>query len=150
ERIARLREKLSIAPGDRVISTVGHVRRIKGFDVLIRAAIAVHQKDPQALFLIAGENHEPKHYAELEALLAETGNKARVRLVGNVDDVPAFLGLSDIFCLPSRSEGLSNALLEAMACGLPSVATRVGGNPELIEDGRNGYLVESEDSGRMA
>jgi glycosyltransferase involved in cell wall biosynthesis len=61
------------------------------------------------------------------------------------ENVWSLLKVCDVFCQPSRSEGMSNALLEAMACGLPCVATAVGGTPEVLEDGRTGYIVPSED-----
>ncbi len=64
--------------------------------------------------------------------------------------MPEVLSAFDVFILPSESEGMSNALLEAMAMELPSVATRVGGNPTVIEDGVSGFLVDSGDSGAMA
>ena len=78
------------------------------------------------------------------------GLGANFVFLGATEDVASLLRGSDVFCLPSRSEGLSNALLEAMACELPCVATRVGGNPEVVVDGKTGYLVESEDAGGMA
>jgi glycosyltransferase involved in cell wall biosynthesis len=70
-----------------------------------------------------------------------------VRLLGKLEneDVWPLLKLCDVFCQPSRSEGMSNALLEAMGCGLPCVATAVGGTPEVLEDGLTGYIVPSED-----
>lgn len=150
EKMLRLRETLGLADASHIITTLGHVRQIKGCDVLIHAAAEVCRLYPRALFLIAGENHEPPHYAELGNLIHTLGLSKNVRLLGGIKEVSELLKLSQIFCLPSRSEGLSNALLEAMAAGLPSVATRVGGNPELIEEGRTGYLVDSEDSGAMA
>jgi glycosyltransferase involved in cell wall biosynthesis len=73
-----------------------------------------------------------------------------VRFLGKTDQALALLKACDIFCLPSRSEGMSNALLEAMVCGRPSVATRVGGTPEVIEDGQNGFLVDNQDDATMA
>jgi glycosyltransferase involved in cell wall biosynthesis len=60
------------------------------------------------------------------------------------------LRASNVFCLPSRNEGFSNALIEAMGCGLPCVATRVGGNAEALEEGKSGYLVATEDADAMA
>ena len=72
------------------------------------------------------------------------------KLLGFVGDPVPLLKMSDAFCLLSRSEGFCNALLEAMACGVPSVVTRVGGNPEAINDGENGFLVPVEDDAAAA
>lgn len=150
EKVRRLHAMLNIEQDSHVITTLGHVRHIKGCDIFIRAAAEVCRLYPKSLFLIAGENHDPQHYAELRRLVQTLGLANNVRLLGSVEDVVELLSLSHVFCLPSRSEGLSNALLEAMAVGLPCIATRVGGNPELIEHGRNGYLVPAEDPGEMA
>jgi glycosyltransferase involved in cell wall biosynthesis len=70
--------------------------------------------------------------------------------MGSREDVLVLLKASDVFCLPSRSEGFSNALIEAMACGLPVVATNVGGNSEAVTDGVDGYLVAPESSVQIA
>jgi L-malate glycosyltransferase len=97
-------------------------------------------------FVIAGRILENDHYQALLASVAENCLEGRVQFLGGVDRVFDLLSASDVFFLPSRSEGMSNALLEAMACGLPAVASRVGGNPELIRDGVTGFLVPVEDA----
>ena len=146
---AELRESLA-AGGGPVVLTVGNIRRVKGFDVLIRAAARVVARYPAALFLIAGSVHEPDYERELLALIGQLGLERNVKFLGKTDQAPSLLKACDVFCLPSRSEGMSNALLEAMACGRPSVATRVGGNPVVLEDGRSGFLVENEDDAAVA
>ena len=73
-----------------------------------------------------------------------------IRFVGALHNPFPVLRASNVFCLPSRNEGFSNALLEAMGCGVPCVATRVGGNAEALTEGKNGFLVESEDATAMA
>lgn len=133
-----------------IITTVGHVRPVKGFDVFIKAAAVVCRSYPRAAFVIAGRINDTRHYAELVELAASLGVTENVHFIGNVECPGALLAASNVFCLLSRSEGLSNALLEAMAAGVPCVATRVGGNPELIEDAHTGYMVESEDAGAAA
>jgi glycosyltransferase involved in cell wall biosynthesis len=123
---------------------------VKGIDVFIRAAGRVRAEFPGALFLILGAPHDPATYAELCDLVKALGLEENVRFVADIEDVYPVLQQTDVFCMLSRSEGLSNALLEAMACGLPCVTTRVGGNPELIRDGVNGFLVESGDDAAAA
>ncbi len=144
------RKSLGVEHASHVILSVGNVRPVKGFDVLIRVAAIVCKQFPQAAFLIAGHFHDVPYSEELLALREELGLTNNVLFLGLRADVNTILPLGDVFCLPSRSEGLSNALLEAMAHSLPAVATRVGGNPEVVEDGQTGFLVESEDAQAMA
>ena len=148
--VSVLRASLGLSGASHLISTVAHIRQVKGLDILIRAAAKVCQQFPRAVFLIIGDIHERQYYDQLLELREslELGNN--VRFHGPAEDVFPLLKMSDIFCLASRSEGFSNALVEAMACSLPCVATRVGGNSEAVEDGRTGYLVESEDPEAIA
>ena len=127
-----------------VITTVGNIRRVKGHDLLIRAAAAVVARFPRATFTVAGEVLEPDFFRELQQLVDQFGLGEHFRFVGKISDLGSHFAKSDIFILPSRSEGFSNALIEAMACGLPSIATTVGGNAEAIEDGVSGLLVPPE------
>jgi glycosyltransferase involved in cell wall biosynthesis len=133
-----------------VITTVANIRHVKGIDVLVRTAAQVVKAHPEALFVVAGRVIENEYYARLTRLAAELGIAGNVRFLGELDDPLPLLARSDVFFLPSRSEGMSNALLEAMASSLPSVATAVGGNCQLIQDDQTGFLVPSEDVGAAA
>lgn len=143
---AGLRSSLGINDSAPLIITVGNIRRVKGIDVLVEAAMRVHRQVPEAVFLVVGRQSEPDYYQELAAQIEALGIGQSIQFLGESDDVLPLLKACDIFFLPSRSEGFSNALIEAMACGLPCVATRVGGNAEAIDEGKNGYLVQSGDA----
>lgn len=145
-----LRNSLGLGGASQLICTVGHIRRVKGIDVLIRAAKKVCQEFPYAVFVIVGGVLEPDHLCELQELIRSLGLTENIRFLGPSEDVQSLLKISDVYCVASRSEGFSNALLEAMACGLPCVATRVGGNPEAVVENQSGFLVESEDPGELA
>ena len=82
---------------------------------------------------------------EIEQLIDEEGMQNNIKVLGQRNDIPFLLNLSDCFVLSSRSEGLSCSIIEAMAAGLPVVATDVGGNSELVANGINGYLVPPDD-----
>jgi glycosyltransferase involved in cell wall biosynthesis len=144
---AALRHSLGLDVARPVIVSVGHIRRVKGFDVLLRAAAEVCRVYPKATFLIVGSVQEVDCDHDLRDLVRQFSLERNVRFLGKMENesVWALLKLCDVFCQPSRSEGMSNALLEAMGCGLPCVATAVGGTPEVLEDGRTGYVVPSDD-----
>jgi glycosyltransferase involved in cell wall biosynthesis len=143
-------ESLGLEGASHVITKVAHIRRVKGVDVFLRAAARLRREFPRALFLVVGEPHDTDAYSEVLEIVKALDLEGNVRFVAGLDDVYPVLERSDVFCMLSRSEGLSNAILEAMVCGLPCVATRVGGNPELVRDGENGFLVENEDDAAAA
>jgi L-malate glycosyltransferase len=130
--------------GEVVITTVGNIRRVKGHDILIRAAAAIVRQFPNVKFSVAGEVLEQDYFAELQGLIQSLNLSQQFRFVGGVTNLREHLFAADIFALPSRSEGFSNALVEAMAASLPIVATNVGGNAEAVEDGVNGFIVAPE------
>ena len=138
------------AGASHIITCVGNIRRVKGIDVLIRTAQRVCRELPDAVFVIAGSLYERDYSEEMQSMIRQLGLEKNVKLLGFVADPVPLLKMSDAFCLLSRSEGFCNALLEAMACGVPSVVTRVGGNPEAITDGENGFLVPVEDDAAAA
>lgn len=138
---AALRQALHI--GDRpMVVTVARLSYEKGVEVLIDAAAQVHRSRPEVGFVVLGEG--PDRPA-LEAQIERLGLGGVVRLVGFNPDVWPALRAADVVCLPSRSEGMPNVLLEAMAMARPIVATQVGGIPEAIIDGENGRLVPPGD-----
>jgi L-malate glycosyltransferase len=136
--------------GEFLIATVGNIRRVKGHDVLLRAAAIVVAEFPGARFSIAGEMLEADYFAELQALVGELQLGERIHFAGGVTDLREHLSSADVFVLPSRSEGFSNAIVEAMAASLPVVATDVGGNAEAVTDGVSGFVVPSEDPAALA
>ncbi len=142
---ARLR--LGLATDAVVIGTVGRLDPVKDQAALVRAFAAVASNHPGAYLVLAGDG--PCRGA-LGQLVEELGVAPRVRLLGDRTDVPAVLAAMDVFVLPSIAEGISNTILEAMASGLPVIATRVGGSPELIEDGVVGTLVPPQDPAALA
>ena len=144
------RVHFALPPNARVISTVANIRAVKGLDVLVRAAALVCREFPDALFLIAGSVLEAELYAQLQSLVGSLRLENNVRFLGKVSNPAPLLRASALFCLPSRTEGFSNALVEAMGSGLACVATRVGGNAEALTEGISGYLVASEVAEELA
>jgi len=132
-------------PGDFLVTTVGNIRPVKGHDVFIRAAATIVQQFPKVSFSIAGDVIEPGYFAELQTLIRDLDLANHFRFAGGVTNLRQHLAAADIFVLPSRSEGFSNALIEAMASSLPVVATDVGGNAEAVNDGITGFVVPPED-----
>lgn len=120
---------------------------VKNYPGLLRAAARLLPKFPNLDFLLAGDG--PLR-PELERQARELGLASHVRFLGDRRDVPGLLASLDVVVSSSLSESLSNSIIEAMAAGLPVVATRVGGNPELVRDGETGLLVPPDDDEALA
>lgn len=131
--------------GLRVVFVGRHVP-VKGIDTLIRAWARLDRSRPMRLVL-AGAGPES---AALKALCAELGVADSVEFPGEVHDVPALLSGADVYVQASHREGLPNAVLEAMASGLPIVATRISGHEDVVAHGHNGLLVPVNDADAMA
>ena len=142
-----LRRSFGWDGGDFVVASVGRLEPVKGHTDLIEAARRVIADRPRLRLLIVGDGRI-RH--DLESQVESAGLHASVRFTGFRDDVPALLGASDAFCLPSLSEGLPFALLEAGAHGLPMLLSRVGGMAALLEHGESAYLVPPSDPGALA
>ncbi len=140
-----------LAPDSVVIGTVGRMEAVKDPMNLVRAFLLLLENRPQwrrRLRLVMIGNGSL--YADLRATLCEAHAEQLVWMPGDRDDVPEILRGLDLFALPSLVEGISNTLLEAMATGLPVVATQVGGNPELVDEDRTGRLVPRADPKALA
>ena len=127
------------------IGSVGRLVEVKNFPLLLRA-FAELRKETDVRLLIVGEGPERR---TLDALAAELGVSGSAQFVGHSEEVTRYMQQMDIFVLPSLREGLSNTVLEAMACALPIVASDVGGNSELVTDQHTGYLFESGDAAAL-
>ncbi len=142
---ARVRTELGLAPGDVVAVFVGRLTDEKGMPELIAAIEPLMTLRPQLRLLAVGEG---THNAALQAVAARVGRPEAVVLPGRVppSQVSRYLVAADFMVFPSRSEGLPQAVLEAMDQGLPVVATKIGGLPEAVLDGQTGLLVPARDA----
>ena len=141
------RERLDIPQEAKVIGGAGRLDPQKGFPFLLEAMPEVLRRHPEAMAVIAGEGEERR---ALEELAARLGLAGRVRLLGRTEDMPGFMSALDVFALPSLWEGLPHVVMEAMACGCPVVAARVGGVGELIAEGVTGTTVEPRSPSALA
>jgi glycosyltransferase involved in cell wall biosynthesis len=143
-RSARLRAELAGGDGARpIVLAVARLDPQKGIEYLVRAAAEV----PSAVFVIAGDGPDRE---ELEALARSLRVDGRMRFLGHRRDVPELLAACDLFVLPSLYEGLPLSVLEAMAAGIPVIATAIGGTNEVVRDGETGTLVAAGDAGALA
>jgi glycosyltransferase involved in cell wall biosynthesis len=144
---ADARASLGLAKDELVIGTMGRLVPVKDQAALIEAACLLHDFGLYPTVIIAGDG--PLR-GELEAQVAAAGQSARIRLLGQRADPELVLAALDAYVLSSISEGMPNTVLEAMATGLPVVATRVGGVDELIEPGITGFVVPPRDPDALA
>jgi L-malate glycosyltransferase len=146
-----IRRQLAIAREAPMVAVVSRLNKKKGIEYFLEAAAVVRERFPEARFLIVGSSGVDPHYQPaLESRARELNLSDSVIFTGERNDIPALLREIDLSVLPSLSEGLSNSLLEAMAARVPVVATNVGGNPEVVQDGRTGLLVPPSDAQALA
>lgn len=147
-RVAAIRTRLGVPPGGEVVGILASLTPAKDHQTFLRAAALVSRERPDLRWAIVGDGPlRPR----LETLASEVGLADRVVFFGYQRQVADFLAACDLLVSSSRdNEGLSNSILEAMALGVPVVATDVGGNRELVEDRVTGYLVPTEDPGALA
>ena len=137
-----LRRGLGLQPGDVVVGIVARLDAIKNHSMLFKAVDIAARVHPKIKLVVVGDGFEA------ERLKAEASD--HIVFLGYRSDTDALMRCMDVFVLPSFNEGISNTILEAMATGLPVIASNVGGNPELVEDGWNGFLVNPHDPSQMA
>jgi len=141
------RRELGLKEDTVLIGSVGRLSRVKNYISLIEAMARVVKKQPNARLALIGDGPERRN---LERRIAKLGVNDSVSLLGQRFDTRDLLNAMDIFVLPSFSEGISFSILEAMATGLPVIATRVGGNPELVEQDITGHLYASNNIDELA
>jgi len=142
-----LRSSLGLPSRAPLVVAVSRLNPMKGIDDLLKAAALLEGRFDEARFVIVGDGASRRDLEEQARLLGLAG---RVLFTGTRLDVAAILSQAAISVAPSLSEGLSNVVLESMAAGVPVVATRVGGTPELLEDGVTGLLVPPCDAPALA
>lgn len=159
ENGAGLRQELGIPPGVPLVAVLSRLDVVKGLEDFLGAAVVVARRVPDAWFLIVGDRFTMRdgmvirdlaYRSELETHATRLGLGGRVVFTGFRSNVPEVLSAVAVSVLPSVSEALSNTLLESMAAGVPVVATKVGGNPEVVEDGITGLLVPPRDPASLA
>lgn len=146
-----VRKRLGLPERGPLVACIGRLDPVKNHALLVQAAPRVLDRFPNAAFVVAGDG---AHKSDLLQLASNLGVAEKVHFTGFVDDVPGLLAAVDILAHPSRSEGVPNALIEAMAACLPVVATNVGGIPEVVvsEGGSDdtGLLIEPGDAESLA
>ncbi|MFA5794780.1 MAG: glycosyltransferase [Candidatus Brocadiia bacterium] len=142
-----IRKEFNIRPDRYLVTNISKLRLEKRVDVFIRAVPAVLKEVPNAAFLVVGDG--PLE-AELKKLANDKGLSSSVIFAGVRNDIPAILKSSTLLALSSSYEGCPNVVIEAMAAGVPVVATAAGGTPEIVQDGVTGLLVPPEDPDKLA
>jgi glycosyltransferase involved in cell wall biosynthesis len=136
-----VRSELGVPPDATLIGMFGQINSFKGSPLLVEAARAILARFPHAYFVFVG-SAKPAFQQELVQLGQSNGVIDHLRFTGVRADVQRMMSAMDVITLPSRYEACSMAIIEAMAVGKPVVATRAGGNPELVQDGETGLLIE--------
>jgi len=133
----KVKQDFGIDPDTFIVGTVGRLDKVKNYEMLLQAVESLIRHEVPSRFILIGDGPER---ANLEAFVT-THRLPNVEFFGEMENIQDYLQVFDLFVLPSLAEGMSNTVLEAMATGIPIVATRVGGTPEIVEDGVTGSLI---------
>ncbi len=135
------RNKNSLSIKDKIIFFAGNLRKLKNINILINSVNELLNKIPQLKLLVAGIGEEEY---DLKKQVDKLGITESVRFLGalNSSQLVDYYNATDVFCLPSRTEGTPNVVIEALLCGTPVVASAVGEIPNIVKDGKNGYIVQ--------
>lgn len=149
ESLKEFQKKTIHKTNTKKIIFVGSLYQVKGVSYLIHAMKRITENNKNIELLIVGDGYDREY---LKNLVMQLNLEKSVIFIGEIphDEVAKYLSNADVFVLPSLSEGFPNILLEAMAVGIPIVATKVGGLPEIITDNKNGFLVEPKNSDQLA
>ena len=145
--LRELSTQFGLTPGIRVLVTIGRLSREKGHADLLEALAILRRRNPDWKAILVGDGPERPH---LEELARRLGMEEQVIFAGFQTRTAPFFALADLFVLPSHSEGSPNVLLEAMMAGVPIVATRVGGTPEVVADERTALLTPARNPQALA
>lgn len=148
-----LKKTLDIPKGVVVLTTIGFNIRIKGFDILVKSIQSLMDSNRlknDIIVLVIGISENSEDSNSLRQLIAEAGLNRKIMSLGIRNDINDILNISDIYLQPSRTEGLSLSIMEALNYSLPVIGTRVGGIPEIVHEGENGYLFEKENVEELA
>lgn len=140
EQVSKIRSELDISENAPVLGTVSRLDKVKNQTMMIDAFAELLKTHPTAVLLMVGDGPER---SALEERVAALNIAESVRFTGFINKPAQYLSVMNIFLLSSFTEGTSMTLLEAMSLGIPAVATRVGGNPEIVVDGQTGFLTEN-------
>ena len=143
---SNLRAEFGITENTQVIGIIGRLSPEKGHKILIQAFPSLLKRCPEAVLLIVGDG--PTR-SELELLVKNLSLEREIRFTGYRSDIPRVLTAMDVVVMPSIREGFPNAAVEAMTAGIPVVAFRVGGLPEIVINGETGFLVEPNDQNEL-
>lgn len=147
EEKAEARREFALENASVIVGAIGRLSPVKGQEVLLKAVDSIIKDFPKAGILLVGDGPDKQH---LKELVSELGIEKNVVFAKSVDDTKEALSIMDVFVLPSIKEGLGLSLIEAMACGRPCVASRVGGIENVIEEGRTGLFFTPGDSEELA
>jgi glycosyltransferase involved in cell wall biosynthesis len=141
-----LLQSLNLPPNRQIVITVAVLREPKGIQYMLKALPAILEKNPDTHYLIVGDGDYGDPLRNLAKGLAI---QEHVTFAGRRTDIPAILSISDVFVLPTLKDALPTVLIEALAAGIPIVASNIGGVPEIVEDGVNGLLVSPENPAEL-
>ena len=147
DEVRRQRDLWGIAPGQTVVGHIGRLSSVKGQVHIVSAAAVLKDKRPDLRWVIVGDGREERH---LKERIMQEGVEEIVLMRPSQADTSLALSAMDVFVMPSLQEGLGISILEAQAQGVPVVASRAGGIPTVIEDGKNGLLVSPGDPRALA